>query len=97
MTVQQSRRSVVRETERRISSSRTGHVPPTDRPILIACDTEFQGPHTLSIQVAYSIGGGVAVQVYRSPAVPEMPPLDLEAHLPRQLRRLTGAVLLRPT
>jgi hypothetical protein len=55
------------------------------------------GSHTLSIQFACRIDGGVAVQVYRSPAVPDMPPMDLRDHLPRQLRRLTGAVLLRQT
>jgi hypothetical protein len=96
MTAKQSLKSVVRETERRNSSTRTGHVPPTDRPILIAADTEFLGPHTLSIQFACRMDGGVAIQVYHSPAVPPMPPMDLEAHLPRQLRRLSGPVVLRP-
>jgi hypothetical protein len=84
------------EAERKNSIMRNSHVPPTDRPILIACDTEFQGPHTLSIQFACRIDGGVAVQVYHSPAVPEMPRIDLRNHLPRRLRCLSGPIVLRP-
>jgi hypothetical protein len=42
---------------------------------VVAIDTEFQGPHTLTVQAATLLADGrVAVQIYRSPLVPDPPP-----------------------
>lgn len=65
--------------------------------LLIGLDTEFQGPHTLTIQFAVRLGDDLAVQVYYSPAVPRPPKsFDLRRHLPEGLFDLCGDVLLRP-
>jgi hypothetical protein len=43
-------------------------------PAIIAIDTEFQHAHTLLIQTAHRTSGGVIqVQLYRSPAIPDLP------------------------
>lgn len=44
-----------------------------DGVIRIVCDTEFHGPHTLTVQFAVRIGDEIVVQVYRSPALPAPP------------------------
>jgi hypothetical protein len=42
--------------------------------LVIACDTEFKGPHTLTVQAAARISDDtIAVQVYHSPSVPGLP------------------------
>lgn len=68
-----------------------------DGQIRIACDTEFQGPHTLTAQFAARLGGAVAVQVYRSPAVPEPPDgFDPNTFLPEGLRSCCEELIFRP-
>jgi hypothetical protein len=64
--------------------------------VRIACDTEFEGPHTLTIQFATRLGNQLAVQLYRSPAVPEPPPWQsLKRGFP-DLRQWCAGVILRP-
>jgi hypothetical protein len=78
-------------------SSLAGLIENAGDPVRIACDTEFEGPHTLTIQFAARIGADLAVQVYRSPAVPEPPVgFDPEDFLPPELRRRFGAIHFRP-
>ena len=49
----------------------------TERAMLIAIDTEFEGPATLTIQAATRLPTGeIAVQIYSSPTIPA-PPNDL--------------------
>src|SRR5262245_9389357 len=81
-----------------------GQRSPTPRPfaddgpveVLVACDTEFEGPHTLTVQFAARVSRRVvAVQVYHSPAL-GLPAIELEEVLPRRLLRLCGTVLMRP-
>src|SRR4051794_41064973 len=63
----------------------------------IACDTEFDGPHTLTAQFAARVKDDILVQVYRSPAVPDLPAdFDLDDFLPDELRNRYGKVILRP-
>src|SRR5687767_11655966 len=46
----------------------------TDAEAVIAVDTEYLGTHTLTVQAAGRIDQDtVAVQVYKSPAVPDLP------------------------
>ena len=61
--------------------------------IRIACDTEFEGPHTVTAQFAARIGEEIAVQVYHAADVP--PPVNdrLLAQLPHRDRQ--PPVLLR--
>src|SRR5262245_46154652 len=52
--------------------------------ITVACDTEYAGPHTLSVQLAARLGDDLLIQMYSSPAVPRQPePGALKALLPR--------------
>jgi hypothetical protein len=44
-----------------------------DGHVTVACDTEYKGPHTLTVQFAARLGGDIVVQVYSSPAIPEQP------------------------
>jgi hypothetical protein len=44
-----------------------------DGNVTVACDTEFLGPHTLTIQFAARLGEDLLVQVYSSPAIPGQP------------------------
>jgi hypothetical protein len=39
-------------------------------PIRLACDSEFESPHTLTMQFAVRVKDRIIVQVYRSPAIP---------------------------
>src|SRR5687768_2823859 len=52
--------------------------------VTIACDSEFFGPHTLTVQAAARLDPDtLAVQVYRSTAIPELPAsFDPRAFLP---------------
>jgi hypothetical protein len=82
--------------------------PPTDRSfagllkrtggeVRIACDTEFEGPHTLSIQFATRTGDDIVVQVYRSPAIPPPPSnFDVEKYVPVGLRPRIKRIIVRP-
>jgi hypothetical protein len=64
--------------------------------ITVACDTEFKGPHTLTIQFAARLGEDVVVQVYSSPAVPGQPdPEELTSLLSPQLLSHCGQVVIR--
>lgn len=57
--------------------------------VTVACDTEFKGPHTLTIQFAARVGKVVVVQIYRSPDVPPQPPArKLKALFPREVGRV---------
>jgi hypothetical protein len=51
-----------------------------DGNVTVAVDTEFKGPHTLTVQFAARLGDDVVVQVYSSPAIPGQP--DAEQLLP---------------
>src|SRR5262249_418831 len=66
--------------------------------VRIACDTEYQGPHTLSIQFATRIGDDIVVQVYRSPSIPQPPSdFDFTNYIPDGLRSRFNRVIVRPT
>jgi hypothetical protein len=67
----------------------------------IAIDTEFFGPHTLSVQVAIRKDPDtIAVQLYRSAVVPELPQgFDIGTYLPlteERYGRFCKAIELRP-
>jgi hypothetical protein len=69
--------------------------------VVVAVDTEFQGPHTLTSQVATrATDGTVIVQIYYSPAIPPPPPTLTESrvmqYLSEQLRGRVGMLQLRP-
>jgi hypothetical protein len=67
-----------------------------DGHVTIACDTEFKGTHTLTIQFAARLGEEVFVQVYSSPAIPYQPePEVLERLLPRKIRSHCRVVIRR--
>jgi hypothetical protein len=72
-------------------------------PVIIAVDSEFEGALTLTVQAAARLPDGVtlAVQVYRSTAVPALPPdFNLQAYLPltpEKYGRFCENVILRPT
>jgi hypothetical protein len=80
-----------------------GYPQPGARPVLtdlpaaatIAVDTEYHDTHTLTVQAAARLDADtLAVQVYRSPAVPGLPESwDQEPYLPSQQY---GYVLVRP-
>lgn len=58
------------------------------RPLQVACDTEFEGTLTLTIQFAIRVGGRIVVQVYHSPAIPT-PNANFEAvHVRRVAERI---------
>lgn len=62
---------VLRGIERRL---------PIQEPLVIAVDTEFQEAHTLTLQTACRLSAiALAVQVYRSSAIPTLPG-DFEQH-----------------
>src|SRR5262245_43762287 len=62
----------------------------------IACDTEFKGPHTLTVQFAARLGDDIVVQVYSSPAIPEQPdPEKLKPLLPPGLEAPGRGVVIR--
>jgi hypothetical protein len=67
-----------------------------DGRIRIACDTEFQGPLTLTIQFAARLDDRLLVQLYRSPAVPE-PPIRLPLNSLLSGADLCRRIILRPT
>lgn len=67
-----------------------------DQPVRIACDTEFQGPLTLTCQFAARVGDDMAVQIYRAPEVPLPRERDVRRHLPGGLAGGWGRLLLRP-
>jgi hypothetical protein len=55
--------------------------------VRIGCDTEYQGPHTLTSQFATRLNDHVVVQLYHSPAVPPPPPAEvIEGLLPDSLK-----------
>jgi hypothetical protein len=68
--------------------------------VTIAVDTEFAGPHTLTVQVCTRIGPDIVAQVYRSPGIPDPPPgFDLAAYVPttpERYGRFCRRVILRP-
>ena len=69
--------------------------------VVVAGDTEFQGPHTLTTQFATRRPDGTLItQIYYSPAIPP-PPITLTsekvmAHLRDQLGGRIGTLILRP-
>src|SRR5262249_740011 len=64
--------------------------------ITIACDTEFRGPHTLTVQFATRLGDDIVVQVYSSPAIPDQPdPEKLRPLLPPGIETASGRVVIR--
>jgi hypothetical protein len=70
--------------------------------IQVAVDTEFFGSHTLTIQTATRLDEfTLAVQLYRSPAIPDLPMgFDLSRYVPlddRHYGRFVERVELRPT
>jgi hypothetical protein len=72
----------------------SGSQPPPAA-ITIAVDTEFRDTHTLTVQAAARLDGDtLAVQVYRSPAVPGLPAaFDHSRYLPADRY---GRVVVRP-
>jgi hypothetical protein len=68
-----------------------------DGHVTVACDTEFKGPHTLTIQFAARLGDDIVVQVYSSPAIPDQPDTEkLEPLLPPGIATPGGRVIIRP-
>jgi hypothetical protein len=64
--------------------------------VTIACDTEFKGPHTLTIQFATRLGDDIIVQVYSSPAIPSQPDADrLRPLLPPGLETAGHRLIIR--
>jgi len=75
------------------------HPQPTS--FVVAADTEFEGPHTLMVQTAVRLDDRtLAVQLYRSAGVPELPdgfdPADFLPVTPEKYGRFFDQVLLRP-
>src|SRR4051812_37637513 len=69
----------------------------TDGNVRIACDTEFEGTHTLSIQFATRIGDDIVVQVYHSPAIPPLPSnFQIEQYVPEGLQPRFNHLIVRP-
>jgi hypothetical protein len=58
--------------------------------VTVACDTEFQGPHTLTAQFAARLGEDLVVEVYSSPASPGQPDPDKLLPLLKPLIEKTG-------
>lgn len=70
-----------------------------DAEAVIAVDTEYLGTHTLTVQAAGRIDGEtLAVQVYRSSTVPDLPAgLEVENYLPAEkYRQFFSNVVVRP-
>jgi hypothetical protein len=66
--------------------------------VRVACDSEFVGPHTLTVQFAARAGDDIAVQVYHSTAIPPPPVLRCpERLLPAAVRGPRRRVIVRPT
>src|SRR5579859_624722 len=57
----------------RVPGGMAGLIARTGGHVTVACDTEFKGPHTLTIQCAARVGDAVVVQVSSSPDVPPQP------------------------
>src|SRR5262249_22459631 len=59
-----------------------------DGRVTVACDTEFKGPHTLTLQCAARLrDGSLAIQLYHSPVVPAPPrKFDVKHYLPGSLQ-----------
>ena len=64
--------------------------------VRVACDTEFQGPHTLTAQFATRIGNTIVGQIYHSPAISPPEHFNFNDHLPDDLKRLNLSILVRP-
>lgn len=70
-----------------------------DGEIDVAVDTEYQGTHTLTVQAAARIGPHtLAVQLYRSPAVPGLPAgFEVEKYLPpERYGQFFRGIVVRP-
>jgi hypothetical protein len=70
-------------------------------PVTIAIDTEYFRTHTLTVQAAARVDPGtIAVQLYRSAAIPDLPPgFEPRAYLPDdpgRYNRFYGRMILRP-
>jgi hypothetical protein len=64
--------------------------------VTVACDTEFKGPHTLTIQFAARLGDDIVVQVYSSPAIPDQPDAEeLKPLLPQGIETAGRRVIIR--
>lgn len=78
-------------------TSLTDLITKTGGKVEIACDTEFEGLKTLTVQFAARIGNNIVVQVYSSPAVPPQPRVGrLKALLPPGAEPPGGRVVVRP-
>src|SRR5262245_53922623 len=64
--------------------------------IAVACDTEFDGPLTLTAQFALRLGDQIVVQLYKSPEIPSPPRAWDPGRLSRGLRRWCAGVVVRP-
>jgi hypothetical protein len=63
--------------------------------LVIACDTEYKGPHTLTVQFAVRLGRTIIVQVYYSPAILPQPDADkLLPHI-RKLKKRCRNIIIR--
>lgn len=70
----------------------------TEGVIRIAGDTEFCGPHTLTVQFATRVGQDLAVQVYHSPAIPPPPEGSfVEGLLPGGITYPGQKLIIRPS
>jgi hypothetical protein len=68
-----------------------------DGHVSIACDTEYKGPHTLTIQFAARLGDDIVVQVYSSPAIPnQLGARRLKKLLPPAIKAHCRRVVIRP-
>jgi hypothetical protein len=64
--------------------------------LVIACDTESHGGHTLTVQFVVRVGRRIIVQTYSSPAIVPQPDADkLLPHL-RKLRKRCRNIIIRP-
>src|SRR5262245_40064439 len=67
-----------------------------DGNINVACDTEFKGPHTLTIQFAAHRGDDIVVQVYSSLSIPIQPGAGaIRSHHPSGLESQCRKVVIR--
>jgi hypothetical protein len=66
-----------------------------DHRVRIACDTEFQGPLTLSAQFSVRSGDDLIVQVYRNPVLPQQPVIDF-AEFQAELQPYCKRLVVRP-
>ena len=64
--------------------------------VLVGCDTEFQGAHTLTQQFATRWKNDFVVLVQRSPSIPVLPAgLDLSRDLPKGIWRWCNRIIVR--